>query len=143
MQIEKAIKATIDILTGLGPFNREYPLFIYSARILSLGNSDRFELFTSPLCLAIAFYFSSKKSGEMMAKKKIQSLLENISLTTIDDSIARQTADDPLINDFEDGLEYFSAIEQSCSAIVTEDKDDFYFSEIEVLNCSEFLTRHC
>ena len=137
------MRVFIDANVIISVFNREYPLFIYSARILSLGNTDRFELFTSPLCLAIAFYFSSKKSGEKMAKNKIQSLLENISLTTIDDSVVRQTADNPRINDFEDGLEYYSAIKESCNVIVTEDKDDFYFSEIEVLNCPEFLTRHC
>lgn len=136
------MRVFIDANVIISVFNREYPLFIYSARILSLGNTDRFELFTSPLCLAIAFYFSSKKSGEKMAKIKIQSLLQNISLTTIDDSVVRQTADNPRINDFEDGLEYYSAIKESCKAIITEDKDDFYFSEIEVLNCSEFLTRH-
>ena len=93
--------------------------------------------------LAIAFYFSSRKSDQKMAKNKMKSLLENIRLTTIDDSVARQTADDPRINDFEDGLEYYSAIKESCKAIITEDKDDFYFSEIEVLNSSEFLIRHC
>jgi len=137
------MRVFIDANVIISVFNREYPLFIYSTRILSLCNSDRFELFTSPLCLAIAFYFSSKKSGEKMAKNKIQTLLENISLTTVDDSVARQTADDPRINDFEDGLEYYSAIKESCKAIITEDKDDFYFSEIEVLNCSEFLISHC
>jgi predicted nucleic acid-binding protein len=137
------MRVFIDASVIISVFNREYPLFIYSARILSLGNSDRFELFSSPLCLAIAFYFSSKKSGEKIAKNKIQSLLENISLTTIDDSVTRQTAENPRINDFEDGLEYYSAIKASCDVIVTEDKDDFYFSEIEVLSCSEFLTRHC
>jgi hypothetical protein len=137
------VRVFIDANVIISVFNREYPLFIYSARILSLGNSDRFELFSSPLCLAIAFYFSSKISGEKIAKKKIQSLLENISLTTIDDSVTRQTADDPRIHDFEDGLDYYSAMKASCNAIVTEDQEDFYFSEIEVLNCSGFLTRHC
>ena len=137
------MRVFIDANVIISVSNREYPLFIFSARILSLGNRDRFELFTSPLCLAIAFYFSSKKSGERMAKNKIQSLLKNISLTTIDESVARQTAEDPRINDFEDGLEYYSAIKEFCKAIITEDKNDFYFSEIEVLNCSEFLTRHC
>ena len=137
------MRVFIDANVIISVFNREYPLFIYSARILSLSDRDLFELFTSPLCLAIAFYFSSKKSGEKMAKNKIQSLLENISLTTIDGSVARQAADNPRINDFEDGLEYYSAVEESCNAIITEDKDDFYFSEIEVLSCSEFLTRHC
>jgi len=137
------MRVFIDANVIISVFNREYPLFIYSARILSLGNNERFELFTSPLCLAIAFYFSSRKSGQKMAKNKIQSLLENISLTTIDDSVTRQTADDLRINDFDDGLEYYSALAKSCNIIVTEDKHDFYFSEIEVLDCSEFLTRNC
>ena len=136
------MRVFIDANVIISVFNREYPLFVYSARILSLGNSRKFELYTSPLCLAIACYFSSKKSGAKMAKNKIKSLLDNISLTTIDDSVARRAADDPRINDFEDGLEYYSAIKESCNVIVTEDKDDFYFSEIEVLNCSEFLSRH-
>jgi predicted nucleic acid-binding protein len=137
------MRVFIDAHVIISVFNREYPLFIFSARILSLGNNERFVLFTSPLCLAIAFYFSSKKSGKKMAKNKIQSLLKHISLITIDESVVRQTVEDPRISDFEDGLEYYSAIEESCKAIITEDKNDFYFSEIEVLNCSEFLTRHC
>ena len=137
------MKVFIDANVIISVFNREYPLYVFSARILSLGNSDRFKLYTSPLCLAIAFYFSSKKSGQEMAKNKIKSLLENINLTTIDDSVARQTVEDPRINDFEDGLEYYSALKESCNVIVTEDIDDFFFSEIEVLNCSELLTRHC
>ena len=73
----------IDANVIISVFNKEYPLFMYSARILSVSNDDRFELFTSPLCLAIAFYFSSKKSGEKIAKKKIQSLLKNFSLTIL------------------------------------------------------------
>ena len=132
----------IDANVNISVLNREYPLFIYSSRILSLGNKDRIELFTSPLCLAIAFYFASKKSGIKIAKDKIKTLMDNFSLTTIDDSVTRQAADDPQVVDFEDGLEYYSAINESCKVIITEDKDDFYFSEIKVLSCSEFLIRN-
>ena len=35
--------------------NKEYPLFGFNARILSLADDRRFKLFTSPVCLAIAF----------------------------------------------------------------------------------------
>jgi len=34
------------------------------------------------------------------------------------------------ISDFEVGLEYCAAIENKCKCIITEDQDDFYFSEI-------------
>ena len=137
------MKVFLDANVIISVLNREYPLFVYSARILSLAHSRKFELYTSPLCLAIAFYFSSKKSGEKMAKSKIKLVLENINLTNIDDSVTRKAVTDPRINDFEDGLEYYSAIGKSCKVIITENKEDFFFSEIEALNCMEFITRYC
>jgi predicted nucleic acid-binding protein len=50
--------------------NKEYPLFTYSSRILSLIDSKRFRVYTSPICLAIAFYFAEKKCGNKIALQK-------------------------------------------------------------------------
>jgi len=136
------MKVFLDANVIISVLNKEYPLFTYSARILSLSSKNQFNLYTSPLCLAIAFYFSSKKSGEKEAKNKINILLNNIKLTTIDETIAKKVIQNPSILDFEDGLEYYSAIEKSCRVLITEDKEDF-FSEIEVLNCEEFIAKYC
>ena len=46
------------------------------------------------------------------------------------------------VYDFEDGLEYYSAIESGCTCIITEDVHDFYFSEIEVLTSKDFFLKH-
>jgi len=46
------------------------------------------------------------------------------------------------IGDFEDGLEHYAAKNVRCQCSVTEDLDDFYFSELEVLNCCTFLEKH-
>jgi hypothetical protein len=43
------------------------------------------------------------------------------------------------INDFVDGPEYYAVFDAGCSIIITEDKDDFWFSEIEVLDCEGFI----
>ena len=60
--------------------NKEYPLFSYSARIVSLADNKKFTVFTSPICLAIAFYFAEKKSGTQLAKKRLKYLLINCPL---------------------------------------------------------------
>jgi len=122
--------------------NKEYPIFTYSARILSLNRKSHFELYTSPLCLAIAFYFSSKKSGEIKAKEKINILLKNINLTTIDEDVTKKAINNSQIHDFEDGLEYYSATEKSCQVIITENKEDYFFSQIEVLTSEEFISKY-
>jgi hypothetical protein len=89
--------------------------------------------------LAIAFYFASKKSGEGIAKKKIDLLCQNIGITTINQEITEKTVKNLKIKDFEDGLQYYSALNQKCDFIITEDQHDFYFSKIEVLGCEVFL----
>jgi predicted nucleic acid-binding protein len=137
------MRVFLDANVIISVLNKEYPLFPYSARILSLYRKSRFELYTSPLCLAIAFYFSSKKNGEIKAKQKINILIDNIGLTSIDDNVAIKAIKNPQINDFEDGLEYYSAIEKSCEVIITENKEDYFFSEIEVVNCEQFITKYC
>jgi predicted nucleic acid-binding protein len=44
--------------------------------------------------------------------------------------------------DFEDGLEYYAATESNCTCIITEDKEDFYFSKIEVLTSEAFFEKY-
>ena len=136
------MKVFLDANVIISVLNKEYPLFTYSARILSLSRKNNFEIYTSPLCLAIAFYFASKKSGEMKAKQKINMLMEHINLTTISEDIARKVIKNPQIHDFEDGLEYYSALDKSCQVLITENKEDYFFSSIEVLNCEEFFTKY-
>jgi predicted nucleic acid-binding protein len=135
------MKVFIDANIIIATLNREYPLFNWSARVLSLHGKHNIQLFTSPLCLAIAFYFSSKKSGEVSAKKKIELLCQNIGVTTVNQEISEKVLKNHKIRDFEDGLQYYSAIDQKCDCIITEDQYDFYFSEIEVAGCEAFLKR--
>ncbi|HBE43466.1 MAG TPA: hypothetical protein DDW27_20160 [Bacteroidales bacterium] len=48
----------IDANIIVAVLNKEYPLFSLAARIMSLQDDKRFSIYTSPLCLAIAFYFA-------------------------------------------------------------------------------------
>lgn len=122
--------------------NKEYPLFTYTSRILSLADSLHYEVFTSPVCLAIAFYFAEKKFKEIVAKQKISVLCQNIQITSTDGISVKQTLQNSSIKDFEDGLQYYSALSSNCNCIVTEDVYDFYFSEIEVLNSDSFFLKY-
>ena len=131
----------VDANILVATLNKEYPLFTWSSRILSLQGKENIALFTSPLCLAIAFYFASKKSSEKLAKEKIEMLLQHIGITTLNEMTTVQAIKNRNFNDFEDGMEYYSAIQHNCDCIVTENQKDFYFSDIEVIGCEALLTR--
>ena len=93
--------------------NKEFPLFSYTSRILSL-NPKKFKLFTSPICLAIAFYFAEKKSGTKDAKSKIQLLVQHIEIADANKDGVLLAAKNKSISDFEVGLEYYAALHAGC-----------------------------
>lgn len=120
----------------------EYPKYPFCARVLSLCDDRRFEVYTSALCLTIGAHFSKKKSGARLTKEKMALLAEKLKVTTVDQECVTKTVANKKIDDFEDGLEYYSAEKMDCTCIVTYDKHDFHFGDIEVLNAEDFLIQH-
>lgn len=137
------MKIFLDANVLVSVLNKEYPTFSYSSRLLSLAQSStKFEFYTSPICLAIAYYFAEKKSKSPLAKKKIELLCQHIQIAENTISGVKSTLINKAIHDFEDGLEYYAALEKNCRCIITENQNDFYFSEIEVLNCKNFFIKY-
>jgi predicted nucleic acid-binding protein len=133
------MKVFLDANILVSVLNKEYPVFTYSSRVLSLADSSKYKFYTSPLCLAIAYYFAEKKCGNAQARHKIGLLISKLQVTTVNDKTVKDTNSNKKIHDFEDGLQYYSALNSGCKYIVTEDLNDFYFSEIEVLTSRRFL----
>ncbi len=122
--------------------NNEYPIYSYAIRILSLANKKEHKIYTSPICLAIAFYFVEKKSGAKVAKQKIKLLVEKIKIADITDLEVSLCLKNIKINDVEDGLEYYSAMRKNCDVIITEDVNDFYFSTIPFFTSKQFMDEY-
>ena len=136
------MKVFVDANILVSTVNKEYPLYAYTSRILSLAVEKDFAIYTTPVCLAIAFYFAEKRYGTQSAKKRLLHLSMRIDIAATTEKTVQSAFADPAVLDFEDGLEYFAALEAGCTCIVTEDKDDFHFSRIEVLSATEFVGRY-
>lgn len=133
------MKLFIDANVLVAVLNREYPLFTYASQIMSLADRPNIGLFASPLSIAIAFFFSAKKSGVKTAKKKIQLMLKHVAIATMDGSSIQVSLQDVRILDLEDGMQHRAAIDANCDVLVTENIADFHFNSIPVLNCKEAL----
>ncbi len=136
------MKIFLDANVIVSVLNKEYPLFTYSSRILSLENNRKFSVYTSPVCLAIACYFSEKKSGSVLARQKMQLLVKNINITAMTTQTVLQALDNKKVHDFEDGMQYYAAAASKCHVIITQDTGDFYFSDIEVLKPQDFMEKY-
>jgi predicted nucleic acid-binding protein len=136
------VRIFVDANIIISVLNKEYPSFTYTSRILSLGSFKNFALYTSPICLAIAFYFAEKKHKAARAKEKIRLLCDHINIAEAGNAAVQNALKNNKVLDFEDGLEYYSAIESKCDCIVTEDVDDFYFAEIEIIKSENFFEKY-
>lgn len=134
------MKVFLDANVLVSVLNHEMPTFTYSARVMSLPQyRTQYRLFTSPICLAIAYYFAEKKCGSRRAIEKMQILSSQIQVTSIGQEEVFLVNNNKKINDYEDGLQYYSAINAQCDMIITENLKDFFFSEIPVYTSKDFI----
>lgn len=122
--------------------NKEYPLYSNAARVLSLADSKQYTLVTTSICLAIAFYFAEKKHGTTQARKKIAELAAHFEIAYCGAEEVEKAIKDKRVHDFEDGVEYYAALHTGCTCIVTENKEDFYFSLMDVLDAEQLLRKY-
>jgi predicted nucleic acid-binding protein len=121
--------------------NNEFPDFTYTSRLVSLADNKKYTVFTSPICLAIAYYFAEKKSGAALAKAKIKLLSEKLSITSVGKEEVIAAINNKKVLDFEDGMQFYAAESHGCQAIITADVQDFHFSTIPMYTAKSFFEK--
>ena len=88
-------------------FSTEQGIFAFRLYIkdTQLIDDSPFSIYTSPICMAIAFYFGEKRSGHALAKNKIALLAEKIQIMPTDKSTVRDALRNPEINDSKTDLD--------------------------------------
>ena len=129
----------VDANVIINVFNKEYPAFEFSARLLSLAEDKKFHFYTSSLSLAICWYFAEKKSGAKIARIKIEMLLQHVRISECGENEVNKAITNKNADDFEDALQVYSAIKSKCKFIVTNNLNDFHSSEIPVVTPQDFL----
>lgn len=136
------MKIFIDANILVAVVNKEYPLFTYASRVLSWATNNRHQLVTTSVCMAITFYFAEKKHGTISAKERIALFANYFTIANCGNNEVMAAATDKKVKDFEDGLQYYAAINADCICIVTENVKNFYFSKIDVLSSKNFLVKY-
>ena len=113
-----------------------------SATIFDLGVKKKIQMFASPLTFANCIYTARKIVGYQKALQGMGLLKQFVRATTMDDiQVTCAMKDD--VPDFEDRLQFESAIAAQCEVIVTRDKKrHFPQDKIPILSPDEFLHKY-
>jgi len=125
----------IDLLSKREKFYDE------AADLFSRADKKELELTISSLTFANTNYILSKLKSAKEAREILRKFKVLVELLSLDDKITELALSDDNFPDFEDGLQYYSAIENQIDIIITRNKKDFKNSKIPVLTAKEFLAR--
>ena len=133
--MEKLFLDTNIVLDLIG--NRE-PFVKGAAFLFQLGRNKECQLFVSDLTFVNIAYITRKtypKEKLYSVLSKLRSFLTIVGggVVAVDHALALQA------DDFEDAVQYYAARQADADYIITRNKKDFSFSEIEVLTSEEYV----
>lgn len=123
----------IDLLAKREPFYAE------AALMFSLADKKKIQLSVSALTFANTNYIllQSKKSEE--SKQILRKLKLLVKVLSLDEKVVELSLNDNEFKDYEDALQYYTALENGVDAIITRNLKDFKKAKLPVMTAGQFL----
>jgi predicted nucleic acid-binding protein len=124
----------IDLLAKREPFYKD------AQDLFTLSDKKEVQLFISSLTFANAYYSIVRHHKEVEAKKYLSKFKVLVTILSLEDkAIELALASD--FKDFEDGLQYFVALDNEVDVIITRNKKDYRNSKIPVMTAGEYMSK--
>lgn len=113
-----------------------------AARVVSICGNSGLKLLVSSLSFATASYILSERNklSSETIKKLFNNFIVTAEITLVDSLIIRKSISSKF-EDFEDAMQYYSAIHENADFIITRNKADFIESTIPVYEPEEFIAK--
>ena len=124
----------IDLLAKREQFYEE------AQELFTLADEKNLSLFISALSFANTHFILTKHLSADGARKTLIKFKTLVEVLPFDDKILELAlASD--FNDFEDAIQYYTALDNKVEIIITRNKKDFKKSTLPVLTAKEYLNR--
>ena len=114
------------------------PFYISAAKIATLAEKREVEIIVSALSYATISYLLTKYEGLEKTKDKLRKFKVISEICELDGVLIEKGLNSEF-SDFEDSLQYFSALRTNCDIIITRNGKDFKKSQIPIMTPDEFL----
>ncbi len=114
------------------------PFYISAAKIATLADKREVTVIASALSYATISYLLTKYEGIEKTKDKLRKFKVISEICELDELIIEKGLNSDF-SDFEDSLQYYSALRTECDIIITRNGKDFKKSQIPVMTPDEFL----
>ncbi|MFH0893752.1 MAG: PIN domain-containing protein [Bacteroidota bacterium] len=109
-----------------------------AAQLFTMADQGKLKICVSASTFATLFFLLSRDNGQDKAKKILFRFKSLVQVLTVDDKIIELALSSDF-KDFEDGIQYFCAIENKCIALLTRNLNDYKLADIPVMTAESFL----
>ncbi len=132
------MKAFVDTNVLLDVLAKREPFYSDSARIWSLAELGKIEAMVSVISFNNIYYMVRKVANRRTAERSLRLLRGVFRPIALDTQILNQAIDSGL-KDFEDAIQFHSAIRAEVDCLVTRDTAHYPTSGLSILAPAEFL----
>lgn len=132
-------KLFIDTNIILDLLAKREPFYQSAARLFSLADKKEIQLFVSALSFANTNYILSKINNSNKAREALLKFKVLVTIVELNDKIVELSLSDSSFTDFEDGLQYYSALKVEADIIITRNLKDFRTASIPVVTAQTYL----
>ena len=127
-----------DINFFLDIFLKREPFYSSAAKLFKKIEDKELKGYLCALSFPTLFYLLSKEISREKAIKTLEKIRIVFSVAVVDQKVIdlSLTSD---FKDFEDAIQYYSAVQVRADCIITRNKDDYIVDKIPVLTPEEFL----
>ena len=122
----------IDLLERREPYCHD------AVRLFTMAYNKKVQLVVSPITYATASFLLRKHGSDgvrnLLSNFRQLSRVATVTERTVDDSLASQ------FKDFEDAMQYYTAVKTKADAIITRIGKDFTNSKIPVMTATEYIS---
>ena len=131
------MKVFLDTNIVIDLLDKREPFYIDAVELFTLAYKKEITLFVSPMTYATASYLL-RKHGKDGMRKLLGNFRQLSQITTADEKVV-DAALASSFEDYEDALQYYSALTRNVDVIVTRNKKDFTSANIPILLPKELL----
>jgi len=134
--MRKKVFVDTDIIYDL--LAKRDPFYLAAARLFTLADEGKVQIFISALSLVNIHYLISKQHTEDEAKQIRRKFKVLVHVNPLNEKLI-DLALNSEFSDFEDAIQYYSALQSETEVLLTRNLKDYRKAQITVLTAQDFI----
>jgi predicted nucleic acid-binding protein len=122
----------LDLLADRNPFS------VSANKVFTLLERKEINGYTSPIVFSNLFHILRKLKSAKIARETLKKLNRILNILPVNGNIIEEALNSDF-NDFEDAIQYYTAIGNGLKILITRNRKDYKDSKILILSAEEYL----